>query len=200
MGRVYLEKNNVIVNKYIREVSSLIVTDSGTKKKFIKQLKSNIEDFMESNRIGNSDALYERFGAPETVARGFWETADLKEIKRKLRNRNVLISGVVIVVLILCISAVILIYDNYTAVNGFYIKEYYISSESDKTVNVSYYNALKEKQWEIPLGESSFSESFDEWEVTVQKDDSEEIYNITANRMIYGVSVLEKELEVSINS
>lgn len=81
--------------KYLNEVRSYFISDQGTRNKFIRDLKSDIDGFIEENAVTDFKSVYDRFGKPQDIAKGFFENADIKKIKRKMNITRVVLIAVV---------------------------------------------------------------------------------------------------------
>lgn len=109
------------VQKYIRSVSGLLFCGTSTKKKFIADLKNDISDFIETENVTDIQAIYKHFGAPEKVARAFFESADLHEIHRKTNIRNVLLAAVIAVVVVWAVYMTIAVLDAHSCNGGYMV-------------------------------------------------------------------------------
>ena len=90
------KKLNKDLKKYIKEINSYLICDCGTRNKFIRDLKSDIDEYIESNSVTDFDSVYDHFGAPRDIAKGFLETADTKKIKRKMNITRVALIAVIV--------------------------------------------------------------------------------------------------------
>lgn len=88
------------INKYIISVKSYLICDWRTRQKFLKDLKNDINDFVDEKEDVTMDDIRDRFGEPEKISRSFLEGADLKKIKRRMNFGRTIIVGVVAALLI----------------------------------------------------------------------------------------------------
>ncbi len=86
--------------KYIKSIKSLLLCDMQTKRRFIKDFKDDLSGYIEDNNIADIKNVYAHFGTPEQVAKGFLETADIKNIKKKMNISKIITIGVVCAVMV----------------------------------------------------------------------------------------------------
>lgn len=88
------------IKKYIIDVKSYLICDWRTRQKFLKDLKNDINDFVDGKEDVTMDDIRDRFGEPEKISRSFLENADLKKIKRRMSFGRTIIVGVIAALLI----------------------------------------------------------------------------------------------------
>ena len=92
-----------MIARYVRNVSKEIIATPKQKRKLFGDLKSDIHDRIADGKIATYEDIVAHFGTPAQVAMDFFATADIKEIKKKLMIRRILIAAVVLCLLI-CIA------------------------------------------------------------------------------------------------
>lgn len=80
------------LKKYYREIRSLLIVRSKETKKFMRDFVSSVEDFTAPDGIDSFEQVRAHFGEPEDIARAFLETAQLKDIRRRVRLRTIVFS------------------------------------------------------------------------------------------------------------
>ncbi len=118
MAKSYFEK---VTDGYLREIKSLMVCDDGTKKKFLKDLKRDVYDYTIEENADSIEMIIEHFGTPEEIAKSFFESADIKKIKRKMNFRRVILVGVLAALLIWIVYATVTVIDAHWSYNGYHI-------------------------------------------------------------------------------
>ncbi len=93
-----------IIARYVREVNKEIIATPKQKRKLFGDLKADIRERIADGKIASYEDIVTHFGTPEQVAKDFFATADIKEIKKKLLIRRIL------VVAIVCCALVYFIY------------------------------------------------------------------------------------------
>ncbi len=88
------------IKKYIIDVKSYLICDWRTRQKFLKDLKNDINDFVDEKEDVTIEDIRNRFGEPEKISRSFLEGADLKKIKRRMNFGRTIIVGVIAALLI----------------------------------------------------------------------------------------------------
>ena len=91
---------NTDIKKYIIDVKSYLICDWKTRNRFIRDLKNDIFDFVDENENVSMDDIRQRFGEPQDIAKGFFENADIKKIKRRMNIGRTVIIGVIAALLI----------------------------------------------------------------------------------------------------
>lgn len=91
---------NLEIQHYIFNVKSYLICDWHTKRKFINDLKSDIDSFTEEADNITIDDIYQHFGTPKDIAKGFFENADIKQIKKRINISKTIIIGIIAALII----------------------------------------------------------------------------------------------------
>lgn len=91
---------NSEIKKYIVDVKSYLICDFRTRRRFINDLKNDIACFVDENENVTMDDVRKRFGEPKDIAKGFFENADIKKIKKRMTIGRTVVIGVIIALLI----------------------------------------------------------------------------------------------------
>jgi len=112
--------------KYIKSVKSLLLCDIQTKRRFIKDFRDDLSGYIEDNNIADIKNVYDHFGTPEQVAKGFLETADIKNIKKKMNIGKIIAAGIALALIIWATGVTIAVIDAHIDTTGGYdvIEEY----------------------------------------------------------------------------
>ncbi len=89
-----------IIARYVREVNKELIATGKQKRKLFGDLKSDIHDRIADGKIASYEDIVAHFGTPAQVAKDFFATADVKEIKKKLMIRRSIVLAVVFCVLL----------------------------------------------------------------------------------------------------
>lgn len=95
-------KNNKIINSYLKEVSAKLNCQKSLKAVFIKELKSDIENYADSVGLSMKDDLYREFGTPEEIANSLFDRHDYDVLLKKAKRKALawkLIAGVLLMLL-----------------------------------------------------------------------------------------------------
>lgn len=130
------------VRKYVRKVSSLLFCGTSFKKKFMTDLKNDISDYIEAENVNDIQSVYDHFGTPEAVARGFFESADLPAIRRKTNIRKVLIGAVIAIVAVWAIYMTIAVIDVHKDTGGYVVVEIVEEDNENASTNNSVDNIV----------------------------------------------------------
>lgn len=110
---------NIDKKKYIKEINSFLICDFGTRNKFIGDLKSDIDEYIENNSVTDFDSVYNHFGEPQNIAKGFLETADTKKIKRKMNITKVAVTAIIIALVMFGVFLAINLIDAHQDYTGY---------------------------------------------------------------------------------
>lgn len=121
---------NKDIKKYISQIKGCMLCDGGTKRRCINDLKSDIQDYIDTEGTQDIEKIKARFGAPEQIAKAFLMEMDVKKVKRKLDIRRAVIAVALAVVLIWGIGVSVALIEEYA--NPGYCVE--ILTDEEKTV------------------------------------------------------------------
>lgn len=110
---------NIEKKKYVKEVNSYLICDFGTRNKFIRDLKNDMDEYIENSSATDFKEVAEHFGEPKDIVKGFLETADTKKIKRKMNVTRVILIGVIIALVMFGIALTALWIDAHSDNNGY---------------------------------------------------------------------------------
>ncbi|MFR5876117.1 MAG: DUF6120 family protein [Eubacterium sp.] len=111
------------IKKYINQVKGYMLCDGSTKRKCMKDLKSDIQDYIDTEGTQDIEKIKARFGAPEQIAKAFLMEMDIKKIKKKLDIRRAVIAVAVSIVLIWGIGVTIAVVDGIKDGSGYFDEE-----------------------------------------------------------------------------
>ena len=76
--------NDKILKRYLRDVSRELPCNAADRKRFLSDLRTQINDFARANGSVDYALLAEEFGSPQEIAEGFVMQCDTSEIARKM--------------------------------------------------------------------------------------------------------------------
>lgn len=123
-----IQKNEV--DKYIKAICKQIPYKTNETKKFIDDLKANINNYVEDNQVKDIAEIKLQFGTEEEVANAFLEMVDIKTVKRKISIKRFIIILVITVITIWSVGVIIGTIQSNNA-NSTYIHYSQIENESD---------------------------------------------------------------------
>ncbi|MCH5191558.1 MAG: hypothetical protein J1F23_05270 [Oscillospiraceae bacterium] len=109
------------IKKYIKETKSLLFCDSKTLKSFLKDFENDVVDFADDNGVADIQQIIEHFGTPDQVARGFFETTNLRKIKKRLQIKQYILCGVISALLIWAVCLTFLAVDGHNEHSGTFV-------------------------------------------------------------------------------
>lgn len=76
------------INRYCREVRSLLITQTKESKRFLMEFRASVNDYIEANNVRSFSEVRAHFGEPEEIAKAFLDTTQLVYIRKRLRIKN----------------------------------------------------------------------------------------------------------------
>ncbi len=104
-----IQKNEV--DKYIKAICKQIPYKTNETKKFIDDLKANINNYVEDNQVKDIAEIKLQFGTEEEVANAFLEMVDTKTVKRKISIKRLITVLIIAVIAIWGIGVTISVID-----------------------------------------------------------------------------------------
>lgn len=125
---------NIDKKNYLKEINSFLICDFSTRNKFISDLKSDIDEYIENNSVTDFDSVYNHFGEPQDIAKGFLENADTKKIKRKMDITKVVVTAVIVALVMFGICLTVNLIDAHQSYTGYNTIE--MGEASIKHINI----------------------------------------------------------------
>ena len=100
------EKNNKIINLYLKEIKDKLLCPNNAKKAFLKEIRENISN-AEIDVVSIED-LYREIGSPEEIAHSFESRDDIEKIKVRTKKLHIIVA-ICAVIALLIISALVYI-------------------------------------------------------------------------------------------
>lgn len=110
------------IQKYKKHVKALLICDSKTAKSYLSDLENGIADFVENSGATSIEEVITRFGEPEVVARAFFESADIRKIKRRKNIKRMLLVGVLLAVVIWAVAVSYLSIEAHLSMPGYFVE------------------------------------------------------------------------------
>lgn len=110
------------IRKYKKHVKALLICDSKTAKSYLSDLENGIADFVENSGATSIEEVITRFGEPEVVARAFFESADIRKIKRRMNIKRMLLVGVLLAVVIWAVAVSYLSIEAHLSMPGYFVE------------------------------------------------------------------------------
>ena len=114
--------NNKQLKSYYREISSALICSQKQKKAFIRDFRTNVDEYLSAYPEADLDKIKAEFGTAQEIASSFVWGSDTAEIKKKLDIRKLILVAVVIALVIYLAFVVISLIDVHTEAHG-YIEE-----------------------------------------------------------------------------
>ncbi len=120
------------IKKYIKEVKSLVFCNNKLLKEFLKDFESDVANYAEENNITDINSIIQHFGTPESVAKGFLESTDLKIIRKRIRIKNVILAGILIAVTVWAVGVTFAVIEGVKSINGYSVEQPIIENTIDE--------------------------------------------------------------------
>lgn len=118
--------NKELKNKlclYYGEISDGIICSSKKKRTFLKELKAEIEAFVDASPDADIEGIISVFGSPDEIAEGFNGTVSRKEMRKKLGIRKAVVLALVAALAVWGIFALISLIDVHSEAHGYFTEE-----------------------------------------------------------------------------
>ena len=115
---------NQEVDRYIKEISNNLVCSSKIKKRFLKEFRGNVKEYIQTNRVQQFDDVIKHFGTPSEIAKEFFVPENYCDLKPVIKFRHtvfrlLLVLAAVILALVLFFLALSFV-DVHKNSNGYY--------------------------------------------------------------------------------
>ena len=124
-----IDEKSMMINKYINEVQSALPFSCPGRRKFIINLKQELQDISTDNKICDYTTLYELVGSPLTVCDNYISSISSNKIKR---NKTFSIVIIIFMIILLIVGIVFMqnYYNNHPKEKG-YLRVITIESEEE---------------------------------------------------------------------
>lgn len=120
---------NKSVDKYIKELQMFLPVMGKYEKKFIKNIRQNMIEYMENHPDAGYSDICDRFGTPRDMVIDYFEIIDTEYLLKKTRLSSIIRKSIFCIVLCIAIVCAIelgLYYKAYLSVqdgiNGYYVE------------------------------------------------------------------------------
>ena len=86
---------------YKNEIKSKLICKSKVSKRFVEDLHNNIDNYIADNNVTAIEDVYSHFGTADDIANAFFETVDIKTVRKKICIKKliaVLVAAVIVIV------------------------------------------------------------------------------------------------------
>ena len=124
-----MEKTNNIsekeIKKYFRQIKNSLVCDLKTKNKIMKDLRNDVEEYLEQNSDSSFENVLDYFGKPETIAEEFAISSGIDYVKKSRIHKTLKLTLSILLILasIFTIATAIVIIGNHKRTAGYYYEE-----------------------------------------------------------------------------
>ena len=93
---------NQEIDRYIKAISDNLVCSSKIKKRFLKEFRGDVNEYIQTNRVQQFDDVIKHFGTPSEIAKEFFVPENYNDLKPVIKFRHTVFK------LLLGLAAVIL--------------------------------------------------------------------------------------------
>ena len=94
---------NDVKKQYFQEIKRLLPCNAKEKNRCIRELESDVDDFLEYCPSSTFEVLCAAIGSPQSIAESFLECIDPEQISHKVSAKRKIAIGVIVVVALLAI-------------------------------------------------------------------------------------------------
>ena len=114
---------NQEVDRYIKEISNNLVCSSKIKKRFLKEFRGNVKEYIQTNRVKQFDDVIKHFGTPHKIAEEFITPDNFNFIQKAINLKKTIIIFSSIVLFSFIVYLVFSYLDGHKSTNGSHIVE-----------------------------------------------------------------------------
>lgn len=114
---------NQDIDRYIKAISDNLVCSSKTKKRFLKEFRCDVNEYVQTNRVQQFDDVIKHFGTPHKIAEEFITPENFKFIKKAVKLKKVIIILSSIILFSFIMYLVFSYIDGHKSTNGSHIVE-----------------------------------------------------------------------------
>lgn len=120
---------NKLCKTYIRRVKTLFPLMGKSERKYIKILKTNINDYLVDTPNSNINDLYKEFGNPKDIMNSYYSTIDIDNVIKKIRISKYVKTLIILLAMCLLSLTVLRFYIQYEG-HQVFMKEQIHSEET----------------------------------------------------------------------
>ncbi len=110
------------IEKYVSEVGTHLFCLKKNKKEVLADIRDAVFEFAENNGVDSVQAIYDRFGTPEEIAKAYIADAEPQNIKKAINTKKLILTAVVAVIIVYIIAMLFIIYDAHNATHGYFVE------------------------------------------------------------------------------
>ena len=114
---------NQEIDRYIKEISDNLVCSSKIKKRFLKEFRYDVNEYIQTNRVQKFDDVIKHFGTPHKIAEEFIIPENLEAIQKAVKLKKVIIILSSIALFSFTLYLVFSYVDGHKSTNGSHIVE-----------------------------------------------------------------------------
>ena len=114
---------NQEIDRYIKEISDSLVCSSKIKKRFLKEFRYDVNEYIQTNRVQKFDDVIKHFGTPHKIAEEFIIPENLEAIQKAVKLKKVIIILSSIALFSFTLYLVFSYVDGHKSTNGSHIVE-----------------------------------------------------------------------------
>ncbi len=120
---------NKLCKTYIRRVKALFPLMGKSERKYIKNLRTNINDYLVDMPNSNINDLYKEFGSPKDIINSYYSTIDIDNVIKRIRISKYIKTFIILLAMCLLSLTVLRFYIHYEE-HQIFMKEQIYSNET----------------------------------------------------------------------
>ncbi len=110
------------IKKYISDISENLICSKEQKSAILDEIETSVTDFAEKNGCDSIDAIYERFGTPQDIAKAQLLTVDPAAVKKAVSKKKAVIIALIIALVVFAAGVIAIVVENHKE-HGYIIVE-----------------------------------------------------------------------------
>lgn len=94
------QEMNKEIKHYFRQIKLLLPIMGKKERRFLKDFRSSVEDFLEKNPGSDIADVVERFGSPDDVMHDYISSLDQEQLCRNIHFRHLLRNAIIVILLL----------------------------------------------------------------------------------------------------
>lgn len=100
------------IKKYLSDISENLVCSKEQKAAILSDIEASVTEFAEQSGCNNIEAIYERFGTPQEIAKAQLSTVDPVTVKKAVSKKKAVIIALIIALVIFAAGVIAIVVEN----------------------------------------------------------------------------------------
>ncbi len=100
------------IKKYTSDVSENLICSKKQKSAILDEIEASVTEFAEQNSCDNIEAIYERFGTPQDIAKAHLSNIDPATVKKAVSKKKAIIIALIIALVVFVSGVIAIVVEN----------------------------------------------------------------------------------------